>query len=282
MNRRQLKVLTVIIPVLFGIVLLTGRDLVSGREPVWFVDLLAVGVLAAAAIVFSNWAFGLISHREAEIQRRTTQLAALHEASLILTTDLDLASVLKRVVRLAQGLVQARYGALGVLSEDRTGLDQFITSGLTQEEIHRIGQPPKGRGILGVVIQEGKPMRVDDLSADPRRAGLPPNHPPMRTFLGVPIRVKGDVIGNLYLTDKFSAADPDGRVVIPFTEEDEKIVEMFATQAGIAIENAQLYRKTQQLAVLQERERIGMDLHDGIIQSIYAVGLMLEDAQHRA
>jgi signal transduction histidine kinase len=103
----------------------------------------------------------------------------------------------------------------------------------------------------------------------------------MRTFLGVPIRIKGKAIGNLYLTDKLPERGGDGALPIPFSDEDEQIVEMFAAQAAIAIENAQLYRKTQQLAILQERERFGMDLHDGIIQSIYAVGLMLEEAQHR-
>jgi signal transduction histidine kinase len=281
MKTQRLRWLTIIFPILFGVVLIALRDRLTPLASSTIIDSLTIAALIAGAVIFSSWVFRLVTQREVEIQRRTSQLAALHDASLVLTTDLEITSVLHRVVSQAQQLVNARYGALGVLSEDGQKLEQFITNGLSAEETRRIGAPPKGIGILGLVISEGKPVRINDLALDPRRASFPANHPPMRTFLGVPIRIKGRPIGNLYLTDKLTAGNPAEEAPLPFTDEDEQIVEMFATQAAIAIENAQLYRKTQQLAVLQERERFGMDLHDGIIQSIYAVGLMLEEAQHQ-
>jgi signal transduction histidine kinase len=127
---------------------------------------------------------------------------------------------------------------------------------------------PVGHGLLGLLIMEGRTVRAADISRHPVTVGFPPNHPPMTTFLGVPIRVKGESVGNLYLTDKAHGA--------PFTEADEHLVEMFAVHAGIAIENARLHDQVQRLAVVEERERIGKDLHDGIIQAIYGVSLSLE------
>ncbi len=128
---------------------------------------------------------------------------------------------------------------------------------------------PRGRGLLGLVIREGRTIRAADIAAHPAHSGFPPNHPPMTSFLGAPIIVKGRPVGNLYLTDKL-----DGE---PFTEDDERLVDMFAVHAGIAIDNARLHEQVQRLAIVDERERIGKDLHDGIIQAIYAVGLSLED-----
>jgi signal transduction histidine kinase len=120
-----------------------------------------------------------------------------------------------------------------------------------------------------VIAREVHPVRVHDIAHDPRRYGFPPNHPPMHTLLGVPVGAKGRSIGRLYLTNKLPVGD--------FTGDDERLVEMFALHAGIAIENARLHEQVQRLAIVEERERIGRDLHDGIIQSIYAVGLSLED-----
>jgi signal transduction histidine kinase len=132
----------------------------------------------------------------------------------------------------------------------------------------RISHRPHGHGLLGVVMREGRALRLADLSEHPRSAGFPEHHPPMKSFLGVPIRYKGSSLGNLYLTNKQGAAE--------FSEQDQHLIEQLAAHAAIAIENARLYEKVQQLRVLEERQRIGMDLHDGIIQSIYAVGLNLE------
>ena len=131
------------------------------------------------------------------------------------------------------------------------------------------------------MTREGAALRIDDVAADPRAAGFPPNHPPMRTLVGIPIISKGKIFGNLYLADKRVELETGGVTHTLFTSEDQDLLEMFASQAAIAIENAQLSKENQQLAVLRERERIGMDLHDGVIQSIYAIGLMLDDARHR-
>ncbi len=281
MNTRLLKWLAIILPVAFWLGVLWLRSLLFAETRSPQGDLFALTLLALGAAFFSTWVFRIIDQREAEIRRRSEQLAALHEAGLALTTELELRNVLQKVVDLSRGLVRARYGALGVLDEAGQSIEQFFPSGITPEQRAQLGEPPRGHGLLGVLIREGESVRIPDIQRDPRAAGFPPHHPPMHSLLGVPIRSKGRVIGDLYMTDKRPEGADDGSGYTVFTPHDQQILEMFATQAAIAIENAQLYRQTQQLAVLQERERFGMDLHDGIIQSIYAIGLMLEDGQHR-
>jgi signal transduction histidine kinase len=177
---------------------------------------------------------------------------------------------LRRVIVAAARLAGARYAALGVPDETGAYLAEFVTHGLTDEEETRIGHRPRGHGILGVILHGGESLRLRDLSQHPLSYGFPPNHPPMHSFLGVPVNHKGRTLGNLYLTDKRAADE--------FTAQDQAIIELLATHAGLAIENARLYGQVQQLRVVEERQRIGMDLHDGIIQSIYAVGLTLEYA----
>ncbi len=126
-----------------------------------------------------------------------------------------------------------------------------------------------GEELLGVIVSHNRTMRVRDVMSDERRSGFPPNHPPMHSFLGVPVRVEGRSIGNLYLTEKQGAAE--------FSEDDQRLVETFALHAGVAMRNARMNEQLKRLAVVAERERISQDLHDGIIQSLYAVGLTLED-----
>ena len=195
------------------------------------------------------------------------RLEALDEASRAVAAELDVDRVLSVIVERVAELVGARYAALGI-ADDLGRIERFITTGITPEERAAIGPVPVGHGLLGLLIMEGRTIRAEDIAKHPASVGFPANHPPMTTFLGVPVRVKGDVVGNLYLTDK-----AEGQ---PFTEDDERLVEMFAVHAGIAIENARLHDLVQRLAVVEERERIGKDLHDGIIQAIYAVGLSLE------
>ncbi len=178
-------------------------------------------------------------------------------------------------------LVNARYGALAVLAADGESIEQFFTTGLTEEQRDAMVSPPAGHGLLGLMTREGNAILVNDVLNDDRSAGFPPRHPIMHSLVGVPIVSKGTIFGNLYLADKEVELNTGGRTRADFTEEDQNLLEMFAAQAAIAIENAQLYRENQQLAVLRERERIGMDLHDGVIQSIYAIGLLLDDASHR-
>ncbi len=281
MSTRTLKRLAIVLPVLFWIVLLFIRFVIFSNPAMLGADLLSVLLVALGTFVFSFWVFNIIESREREIQSRNQQLEALRTAALALTTELDLKEVLENVVHLSRGLTGARYGALGVLDENGKYIAQFITSGITPEERARIGEPPHGHGLLGLIIKEGKSLRITSIASHPASVGFPANHPPMHTLLGVPLASKGKIIGDLYMTDKIETRDGEDDEVVPFTEEDQRILEMFAVQAAIAVENAQLYRQTQQLSILQERERFGMDLHDGIIQSIYATGLLLEDIKPR-
>jgi signal transduction histidine kinase len=162
---------------------------------------------------------------------------ALLEAVVSIESDLELDTVLHRIVEAATTLVDARYGALGVIGDDDR-LARFVTVGVTEEEIAAIGYWPTGHGILGLLIKEPSPMRLPDLSAHPASSGFPADHPPMRRFLGVPIRVRDEVFGNLYLTEKAGGGE--------FDEDDESVVAALATAAGVAIENARLYQEARQ------------------------------------
>ena len=199
----------------------------------------------------------------------------LIQAGMVLASELSLDVVLQRIVELAVDLTGARYGALGVLAPDGRSIQDFITVGITPQERAALGDPPVGHGLLGALIHEAEPLRIPDIGADPRSVGFPPNHPPMTSLLGVRISGRGTVFGNIYLTDKQGAE--------MFDEEDERVLVVLATQAAVAVENARLYdeterkgRELQRLQVLEERERIGKELHDGVIQSLFAVGMSLE------
>ena len=201
----------------------------------------------------------------------------LIEAGLALASELDLDAVLTRIISLAVDLTGATYGALGVLGEDGPRIERFITQGMDEETRAAIGDHPVGKGILGLLIRERRPMRIPEIGADPRSTGFPPNHPPMKSFLGAPVSALGQVFGNIYLTEKRGASE--------FSEEDEAGLVVLATQAGVAIENARLVEEThlaqQELArleLLEERERIAKELHDGVIQSLFAVGMSLQGA----
>lgn len=282
-NKRILRWLTIVLPVGFTLILLVITDLLFEERASLPQLFFALALVAVGTSIFSTWVFRAIDMREAEIARRANQLEALNAASQALTTELELATVLQKVVDLSRGLVTARYGALGVLNESGQQFEQFISSGISHEVRHQIGAPPTGKGVFSVLIEDAEPLRLKDIASHPRAIGFPRHHPEMKSLMGLPIVSKGIVIGDLYLADKVTEIGKDGEILAvgDFLPEDEQVLGMFALQAAIAIENAKLYRQVQQLAVLQERERFGMDLHDGIIQSIYAVGLMLEDVQRR-
>ena len=199
------------------------------------------------------------------------RLIALHEASLELVKDVSLDRLLERIVKVACEQADARYAALRVLDEDAK-LAKFLTVGMTDDEIKLMEHPPVGKGLVGELMNTEVPLRVPVIQDHPRSSGFPPHHPHMVSFLGVPIRAHNRQLGQIYLTEKISAP--------AFTAEDERIIQMLAAYAAAAIQNARLHENTHRLAVLEERERIGMDLHDGIIQSIYGVGLSLESALH--
>jgi signal transduction histidine kinase len=285
LNRRidtqSLRWLGVIVPLLFWLLVLLVEMVVLRESISWQAAALELIMIAAGALIFANSVASSLEWQQREVQRRSEHLVALRAAGLALTNELDLAAVLQRVVDLSRTLVQARYGALAVLDGDGQRIAQFFTSGLTPEQRKALGTPPENHGLLGIMARQGQPLRIDDVGADPRATGFPAPHPHMRTLVGVPIVSKGRTFGNLYLADKRVESDTGATVSEPFTVEEQEILEMFAAQAAIAIENAQLYKENQQLAVLRERERIAMDLHDGIIQSLYAIGLLLDDARHR-
>lgn len=197
---------------------------------------------------------------------------ALDAATRAIAGELDLDRVLQLIVDSVRELVHARYAALGIV--DAAGrIERFITSGISAQDRAAIGPPPRGHGLLGLIIRDARAYRIPDIARHPDSYGFPANHPPMGSFLGLPIRTAGAAIGNFYLTDKQGSAE--------FSESDQRLVEMFALHAGIAIQNARLHARVQRLALVDERLRIGRDLHDGIIQSLYAVALSLEDVAER-
>jgi signal transduction histidine kinase len=195
-------------------------------------------------------------------------LRQLLDAILAIGLDLDLPAMLRRIIENAVDLVDATYGALGVLDESGTRLSQFITVGIDDAGHKAIGDLPEGHGILGLLIVDAEPLRLPDLTEHPDSYGFPPNHPPMRSFLGVPIRVRNQVFGNLYLTDK--------KVGEVFTDVDEELVIGLAAAAGVAIENARLHTKLHEVGLIEDRERIARDLHDTVIQRLFATGMSLQ------
>ena len=177
------------------------------------------------------------SHREAARVRERFERLLTAGVSILSQHDLD--TVLQEVVDAAREVVGARYAALGVLGPDRTSVARFITSGLDEAMRQKIGDPPRGHGLLGLVIRESRPIRSPDINEHPERHGFPPHHPAMKSFLGVPVKGRGAVFGNLYLTEKIDASE--------FSDEDEAIAVLLASQAAVAIENARLLSESEQL-----------------------------------
>lgn len=208
--------------------------------------------------------------RNTDLDLAIETIEALDEATRAIAEVLDLETVLQLIVDRVAELAEARYAALGIAGSNGR-IERFITAGLSAEQRSAIGHLPVGRGLLGLIIREGRSYRIPDIAEHPDSSGFPAHHPPMRSLLGVPVAVRGRPIGNLYLTDKRGAPE--------FSADDQRIVELFARHAGIAIENARLHERLGAMRVVAERERIGRDLHDGVIQGLYAAGLSLEDVE---
>ena len=164
------------------------------------------------------------------------RLRALLDAGIALNSELSLDALLQRLVETAAELTGARYAALGVIDKSGRTLERFLTTGIDEETHAAIGELPRGRGILGVLIRDAQPLRLDDIATDPRSVGFPRNHPPMKSFIGVPILQRGVAFGNLYLTEKEGGET--------FSDEDVELSQLLAAQAGVAIENARLYEST--------------------------------------
>jgi len=202
----------------------------------------------------------------ASVQRFDVRLQQLLDAMLSIGSDLSLPTVLQRIVESACKLVDARYGALGVM-DDHGQLTDLVTSGVDEHTHEAVGRLPEFEGILGVLLRDPKPVRLRDVSEHPLAQGFPPGHPEMTSFLGVPIRGK-EAIGSLYLADKQSADQ--------FSDEDERLAVTLAAASGVAIDNARLQSSLEHVAVLQDRERIARELHDKVIQRLFAAGMTLQ------
>ena len=193
----------------------------------------------------------------------------MSDAVLAVTAELRVERVLQKMVDAARDLAGARYAALGI-PDYEGGFEQFITSGMDDDLIARIGPLPRTHGLLGAMLEDSAPFRTRDISRDPRFQWWPSAHPRMTTFLGVPIVSKGRIIGAFYLTDKTDAPE--------FTELDQQLIEMLAAHAAIAIENARLYERSRELSVVEERNRLARELHDSVTQTLFSVVLTAEAA----
>lgn len=223
----------------------------------WEGRLLMDATVLTGALFFFGAVFHLIEKMQGRLERQNRELLALHAATQDVHAELSLDKVLQRVVDQARSLLDARYGALSVIDEQNR-IESFVTTGISAEERARIGPPPVGHGLLGVVLNEGQRLRLPDITRDPRSHGFPPHHPPMHSLLAVPVACKGPFRGNLYLAEKSGAAE--------FSVEDEETLVRFAVTAGIAIDNAYLHQRLNTLAVAEERLRIAHEMHDGLAQ----------------
>lgn len=273
-NRQQLrwlKIIAVLGPVTFLAVLELVRALARpDLLRAWPGYILFAGIVLIATLFFAEAIFGAFDRMQQSLHRQNRELIALHNAGLAITSELQLERVLQRVVDEARELGGAKYGALSLIGNSG-GIEAFLTSGITSEERERIGPIPSGHGLLAVVIEEGEALRLPDLSKDPRSVGFPPHHPPMDSLLAVPIRSRGRVLGSLYLTEK--------RDSFEFSEDDQQQLQRFATQAAIAIENANLHGQVQSMAISQERERIAREMHDTVAQVLGYVNTKAQAAE---
>jgi signal transduction histidine kinase len=202
--------------------------------------------------------------------RETSALQAMSDAVLAIAAELSVEPVLQRLVDSARELAGARYAAIGVPDGDG-GFARFITSGMSDELVAAMGPLPRTHGMLGAMLEGDRPYRSQDIRRHPRfRGWWPRAHPQMRSFLGVPIVARGGNIGAFYLTDKVGAE--------AFDAEDQRLIEMLAAHAAIAIENARLYERSRELTVVEERNRVARELHDSVTQNLFGVVLAAESA----
>ncbi|HUR80167.1 MAG TPA: GAF domain-containing sensor histidine kinase [Thermoanaerobaculia bacterium] len=269
MTLKRLKAIAILIPIAGVIALELARIAVLGV--ISWQNRVALDLLyVAAIIVFAIFIFRYVDQMQERLRRQNVELLALHTATLDVTAELSLEVVLKRVVEQARSLVGAKYGAVSVVDKDNR-IVSFITSGITNEEREKIGPPPVGHGLLGVVLHHGHTLRLEELQRHPQSHGFPAHHPPMHSLLAVPIPCKGPFLGNLYLTEKQQTG--------VFTPDDEETLNRFALQAALAIDNAHLHEQVADLAVAQERVRIAHEMHDGLAQVLGYVNTKVQAAE---
>jgi signal transduction histidine kinase len=269
MTLRRLKIIAIALPILGVVVMeLAGYAMIALAS--WRVRLALDLLFVAAIVVFAAVIFQFVEQMQNRLRRQNRELLALHNAGLDVSGELSLDVVLKKVVEQARNLVGAHYGALSVIDRDNRILS-FITAGITPEERAAIGPPPIGHGLLGVVLRHGQHLRLQDITNHPQSHGFPPNHPPMKSLLAVPIPCKGPFLGNLYLTEKNGGQE--------FSPDDEQTLERFALQAALAIDNAHLHEQVADLAIAQERVRIAHEMHDGLAQVLGYVNTKVQAAE---
>lgn len=254
---RRLRRVALVAPLVFVLVLEGAHLVLDRRVSPWTASLLVAAVAVVLIVVFYVQVFDRLSELQDGLARQNRELLALHQAGLAVVADLSLDSVLQTVVNSARSLVGTRYGAISVI-DDEGRIRSFLTSGIPPGVHERIGEPPHGRGLLGVVLQQGQRLRLEDLGSDPRSVGFPAHHPEMRTLLAVPVACEGPYRGNLYLSEKLDETR--------FEQEDEDTLVRFAAQAAVAIDNAYLHRQVRELGAAEERLRIAHEMHDGLAQ----------------
>jgi signal transduction histidine kinase len=202
---------------------------------------------------------------------RDDAFAAMSDVVLAVAGELRLDAVLHRLVHAARDLSGASYAALGIPDETGTEFDQFLHAGMSDDLVAKLGPLPRTHGMLGAMLSDPRPFRTDDITKDPRfRGWWPDAHPLMRSFLGVPIVAKGDIIGAFYLTENQGARE--------FDENDERLISVLAAHAAIAIENARLFEASRELSVIEERNRLARELHDSMTQNLFSLALTAEAA----
>src|ERR687891_245247 len=195
----------------------------------------------------------------------------MSDVVLAIAGELRLDAVLDRLVHAARELAGALYAALGIPDADGAEFDQFLHAGMSDDLVAELGPLPRTHGMLGAILADAEPFRTDDITQDPRfRGWWPDPHPQMRSFLGVPIVAKGDVIGAFYLTEKIGAPG--------FDESDERLITVLAAHAAIAIENARLFEASRELSVIEERNRLARELHDAMTQNLFSLALTAQAA----
>jgi signal transduction histidine kinase len=254
---RQLKWLAILVPFLFVGALDLVVHLLYPELLSWGGRIVMAAVVLTGLVFFYGAVFDVLGRMQVRLARQNRELEALHRAAIDIYGELALDTVLQKVVDQARQLLDARYGAVSVIDE-RGIIKEFTTSGLDESIRDRIGDPPVGKGLLGVVLHEERHLRIRSLTSDPRAVGFPEHHPKMGSLLAVPIVCKSPFRGNLYVADKTTAEE--------FAAEDEATLVRFATEAAIAIDNAHLHSRLRHLAVAEERALLAREMHDGMAQ----------------
>ncbi|MFQ5525634.1 MAG: GAF domain-containing protein [Thermoanaerobaculia bacterium] len=234
-----------------------ARGLLEPYLETWSGRAVWVGVLALAMLFLVGAVFSVLIQTHERLEQRNRELLALDRAARDIHGELTLSTILQKVVDQACQLMGAEYGALSVI-DDYSQIVEFVTCGLSEEQRGAIGHPPMGKGLLGIVLHEGRHLRLSDVGNDPRGYGFPENHPVMESLLAVPILCQGPFRGNLYLSEKLDGTE--------FTEQEEEALVRFAATAAVAIEKSYLHHELESVAIAEERTRIGREMHDGMAQ----------------